>query len=147
MCCMVLDGIRVIELASGMAGELPGLILAQYGAEVIKIESPGGGRSTEWDGYRLRNVGKQRLAIDLTTPEGAEQLHDLARTAVVVVQALRPDAAAKLGVDADAMLRLNPNLIYCSITGFDPGTPWADFPGWEGWWPRSWGVDPCFKIR
>ena len=127
-----LQGIRVVELANGMAGELVGLILAQFGADVIKVEPPAGMRSAHWDGFGLWNVGKRRVAIDLKSTAGSQQFAQVIAEADVLVRALDPAAVRALSVSATDVTRINPRLIDCTITGFDAETPYADLPGWDG---------------
>ena len=127
-----LSGTRVVEIASGMAGELAGLVLAQYGADVLKIERPGGARSRRRDGFALWNAGKRNLDLDLTAAAGRADLGDLVGEADVVVQALREETVGRLGVGYDALSAVNRRLVYCAVSGFDPGSPYAHLPGTEG---------------
>ena len=93
-----LQGVRVLELASGMAGELAGLILAQYGADVLKVEPPGGVRSAQWDGFQLWNAGKRRRAVDLKSAEGTRQFQQLVADADVLLRALSPSTVRAMAV-------------------------------------------------
>ena len=124
----LLSGIRVIDLTTSVAGPFSTMLLADMGAEVIKIERPQtGDDSRSWgppflDGESLwflaMNRNKKSIALDYAKPAGLAVVHDLIATADVVVVNLPPRAAAKLGVDDAALRRIKPDLIYVSITGF-----------------------------
>ncbi|MGH3757701.1 CaiB/BaiF CoA transferase family protein [Actinophytocola sp.] len=127
----VLAGRRIIELGSMIAAPFATHILAQLGAEVIKIEPPTGdstrklvrgGPSGTFIAY---NYGKKSLCVDLATPEGAMVFRQLALTADAVIHNLSPSAARKLGVTGAALQKLNPDLIVCHISGYADG-PQAD---------------------
>jgi alpha-methylacyl-CoA racemase len=131
-----LDGIRVVDFSTLLPGPLCSLLLAHAGAEVIKIERPGGG--DEMRSYTPRfgkhsvnfamlNRGKRSVAIDLKTPHGLAGARALIRTADVLVEQFRPGVMERLGLGYNAMRELNPRLIYCSITGWGSHGPMADF--------------------
>jgi len=117
------------------------MVLADFGADVIKIEHPNGGDDTRaWvppsvgdeSVYFLSlNRNKRSLTVDLKTPEGKEIIHRLARWADVVVENFRPGTADKLGVGYDALSKLNPRLVYCAISGFGQTGPYRDKPGYD----------------
>lgn len=126
-----LTGIRVIGLEQYMAGPYCTMLLADAGAEVIKIERPGKGDprrgippfarkgdARKAGGYMAYNRNKKSLALDLRSPEGQEILRDLVATADVVVENLRPGAMDKLGFGPEGLLELNPRLIAATISGF-----------------------------
>jgi crotonobetainyl-CoA:carnitine CoA-transferase CaiB-like acyl-CoA transferase len=118
----LLDGIRVIDAASFIAGPVATTVMADFGADVVKVEPPGG------DSYRMRNTGypaspynfpwivdnrsKRGIAIDLRSPEGQDVLHRLVRGADVFVTNTPLDARARLGVRYEDLAVLNPRLIY-----------------------------------
>src|SRR6201993_2606702 len=119
-----LAGRRVIELGTMIAAPFATHILSQLGAEVIKVEPPSGdttralvrgGPSGTFIAY---NHGKKSIAIDLTTAEGRAAFYKLAATADVMIHNLAPSAARKLGVAADDLAAVNPELIYCHIRGY-----------------------------
>lgn len=124
----LLDGVRVIDLTTSVAGPSATMLLADMGAEVLKIERPDGGDDARaWgppflDGESLWfmsvNRNKKSVALDYSRPEGLDVLHRLVRLADVVVMNLPPRSARKLGVDAQTLCTLKPDLIYVSITGF-----------------------------
>lgn len=129
-----LSGIRVLDLATMISGPLAGMMLADQGAEVIKIESPGMGDmmrhlGTQKNGvtglYALHNRGKKSIVLNLKNDEGAALLRELISTADVLIQNFRPGAMDRLGFGYDAVATLNPKLIYVSIAGFGGDGPSA----------------------
>lgn len=142
-----LKGIRVIELARILAGPWAGQLLADLGADVIKVESPDGGDDTrKWgppfvmshDGenisaayYHSCNRGKRSIAIDFSTPEGAETVRRLAATSDVLIENFKLGGLKKYGLDHDSLRNINPRLIYCSITGFGQDGPYAPRAGYD----------------
>ena len=130
-----LAGIKVIEIGLAMAGPFCGMTLADYGAEVVKIERVGeGDESRHWPPYfpgevsyyfAAANRNKQSLAIDLKSAEGAALLRELAAGADVLIDNYRVGALDKLGLGYAALAAINPRLIYCSISGFGPNGPRA----------------------
>jgi alpha-methylacyl-CoA racemase len=133
-----LTGIRVIDLTRLVPGAFATLMLAELGAEVIKIEDPRGGDPMRQmppllDGRGvydlLLNRGKKSVALDLRTPESASVLDRLVSVADVVVESFRPSTARRLGVSADQLRARHPRLIHCAITGYGQTGPYADRPG------------------
>ena len=131
-----LDGVRIADFTEIIAGPLGGRLLAEMGADVIKIEPPWGKpwranqrfTPTESRGYMVYNRGKRSLPLDLTKPESQEILGRLIPQVDVVLANFRPDMAAKLGVDYPTLNKLNPRLIYCEVTGPRPGRPRSQPP-------------------
>ncbi len=129
--------LRVLDLSRVLAGPYCTMLLADLGAEVVKVERPGTGDDTRaWgppyvDGeaaYFLSvNRGKRSVALDLARPEGQEIVHRLAREADVVVENFRPGTAERLGVGYERLAEERPELVYCSITGFGDARPGYDF--------------------
>jgi crotonobetainyl-CoA:carnitine CoA-transferase CaiB-like acyl-CoA transferase len=134
-----LDGLRVIDLTQAMAAPYCTMNLADMGADVIKVEPPGGEEtrrgSVQKNGhsgsFNAINRNKRSLTVDLKTPEGVEIVRRLARTADVFVQNYRPGAARRLGVAYEDLRALNPRLIYCSISGFGSTGPYASRGGYD----------------
>ncbi|WP_284776374.1 CaiB/BaiF CoA-transferase family protein [Agrobacterium sp. lyk4-40-TYG-31] len=142
-----LKGIRVIELARVLAGPWAGQMLADMGADVIKVESPDGGDDTRaWgppfveskDGdnlsaayYHSTNRGKRSITIDLKTEDGRQTVRRLVKTADVMIENFKRGGLEKYGLDYQSLRALNPKLIYCSITGFGQTGPYADFAGYD----------------
>jgi crotonobetainyl-CoA:carnitine CoA-transferase CaiB-like acyl-CoA transferase len=135
-----LAGTRVVEFAEGLAGPLTGMHLADMGAEVIRVERPGGdlwrevertpgapGRSRQ---HLQMNRGKRAVCIDLGRPEGRELAHGLVRGADVLVTNLRPGVPERLGIDAATCEGLNARLVHCTITGFGGEGPLAGRGGY-----------------
>ena len=141
-----LQGIRVIELARVLAGPWACQIMADLGAEIIKVEHPDGDDTRHWgppyimgdDGtnlsaayYHSANRGKRSIVADFNTPEGRQIVHRLIKTADVVVENFKVGGLAKYGLDAASLRAENPKLIYCSITGFGQTGPYANFAGYD----------------
>ncbi len=142
-----LAGVRVIELARILAAPWAGQVLADLGADVIKVEQPGRGDDTRhWgppfvegpDGdnlgaayYHACNRGKRSIAVDITTREGQETIRRLAASADVLIENFKVDGLAKYGLDAASLRAANPRLVYCSITGFGQTGPYAGRAGYD----------------
>jgi crotonobetainyl-CoA:carnitine CoA-transferase CaiB-like acyl-CoA transferase len=135
---MKLDGIRVIDLSMFLPGPHLTMMMADHGAEVIRVEPPGEGEPSRHLGYRaggesvwFRNThrGKKSVVVDLKSPEGREALLELARTADVMVEAFRPGVVKRLGVDYEAVEKRNPRIVYASIAAYGQTGPERDRPG------------------
>ncbi|MER9136252.1 CoA transferase [Mesorhizobium sp. M0830] len=142
-----LKGVRVVELARILAGPWAGQLLADLGADVIKVESPDGGDDTrKWgppfvmgkDGenlsaayYHSCNRGKRSIAIDFSTPAGAETVRRLVATSDVLIENFKLGGLKKYGLDYDSLREINPRLVYCSITGFGQDGPYAPRAGYD----------------
>ncbi len=142
-----LKGVRVVELARILAGPWAGQLLADLGADVIKVESPDGGDDTrKWgppfvmshDGenlsaayYHSCNRGKRSIAIDFSTPEGAETIRRLVATSDVLIENFKLGGLKKYGLDYENLKAINPGLVYCSITGFGQDGPYAPRAGYD----------------
>jgi len=142
-----LDGLRVLDLSRILAGPWATQLLADLGAEVIKIERPGEGDDTRGWGppfvigenesdlfsayYLAANRGKKSVAIDFSKPEGRDLVRALAESCDVVVENFKVGGLKRLGLDYEALSALNPSLIYCSISGFGQSGPYKDKPGYD----------------
>jgi len=142
-----LKGVRVIELARILAGPWAGQLLADLGADVIKVENPDGGDDTrKWgppfvtshDGenlsaayYHSTNRGKRSIALDFATPEGAETVRRLVASADVLIENFKFGGLKKYGLDYDSLKAINPRLVYCSVTGFGQDGPYAPRAGYD----------------
>lgn len=131
-----LQGLRVLDITQVMAGSYCGMLLADLGADVIKVERPDIGDLTRWagddvDAFAPLNRNKRGIAIDFRNEDGAEVLRRLAETADVVVENHRPGALARYGVGPDDLMARNPRLVYCSISGFGQHGPLADLGGFD----------------
>lgn len=128
----VLDGVRVVDLSVLLPGPYCTQMLADLGAEVIKIERPAGGdpvRQIAPATFAAINRGKRSAALDLGQPEARARFHALVRTADVVVEGFRPGVAARLGADYAMLAALRPQLIYCSLSGYGQRGPYSELPG------------------
>lgn len=126
-----LEGLRVVDLTSYIAGSYAGMMLADLGARVVKVESLRGDPFRELPGFWGWNRGKRSIAVNLKAPEGRLIVEQLAAGADVVMENMRPGVAAELGL-GDAQLRArNPRLVYCSVTAFGSTGPYADRPAFD----------------
>src|SRR5262249_11152131 len=133
-----LAGVRVVELTSYVSGPYAGMLLADFGAEVVKIEQPPDGdpfRSWGSSGdnpfFASVNRNKKSVVLDLKDPQGLAQARALIERADVLVENFRSGALDRLGLGYAALRETNPGLIYCSITGFGGHGPYAQKPGYD----------------
>ena len=135
-----LSGMRVIELAHIMAGPVCGLMLADMGADVIKVEKPTGDDSRRFTppeiggeaaAFMMMNRNKRGIALNLKDPEAVAVLHKLLLDADVVVENYRMGTMERLGLGYDDLTRINPRLIYCEISGFGRTGPYAERGGFD----------------
>src|SRR5947209_1421941 len=133
-----LTGITVLEFANYVSGPYAGMMLADLGAEVIKIESPNGGDAFRGWGpadysatFGSVNRNKKSVVLDLKSEEGARAAFELALKADVLIENLRTGVMDRLGLGYDALSARNPRLVYCSITGFGGTGPYAQRPGYD----------------
>ena len=136
-----LEGVRVLDLSRVFAGPLCGQVLADFGADVIKVEHPGRGDDTRDWGMRIgktettyynsMNRNKRSITVDLQTPEGVKIIHDLLPQCDVVVQNFKTGGAEKLGLGYEQLKAIKPDLIYCSVAGYDSSGPEAKRPGYD----------------
>jgi crotonobetainyl-CoA:carnitine CoA-transferase CaiB-like acyl-CoA transferase len=135
-----LSKIKVLDVSQIMAGPFCCMLLGDMGADVIKVETPGAGDQTRRSmGFRLKgddsggflalNRNKRSVEIDLKNPVGLEAFHELVRGADVLVENNRPGVAARLGIDYAVLRKINPRLVYASISGFGQTGPWSRRPG------------------
>lgn len=125
-----LDGVRVLDLTRLFPFAVGTQMLADLGAEVIKVEPPGGEPGRAMPGlFRASNNGKRSVTIDLRDPAGPSQFLSLCRDADVVIESFRPGTLERLGVGTDAMRRAKPSLVTCSLTAYGPEGPRRDLPG------------------
>jgi len=126
-----LDGVRVVDLTSYIAGSYAAMQLADLGAAVIKVEALEGDSFRELPGFFGWNRGKRSLAVNLKTPEGRQIVEKLAERADVVMENMRPGVAERLGVGYERLSAINPRLIYSSVTAFGSSGPDSDRPGFD----------------
>jgi len=127
-----LEGLRVVDLSPDRVGAQVSQTLADYGADVIWVEQPGGSRLRQQRTFPLYGRGKRSVVADLGTPEGIERVRSLAERADVLIETFRPGVADRLGLGYEALEIANPGLVYSSITGFGRQGPWANLKGYEG---------------
>jgi len=137
----ILDGITVVDLTTFVTGGFCSLMLANQGAEVIKVERPGTGDDNRHSGppfvdgespyFWTVNYGKRSVELDLTSDAGLDALYDLAAEADVFLQNFRPGTAEKLGVDEASIRERNDEVVYCAISAFGQTGPWSGRPGYD----------------
>jgi crotonobetainyl-CoA:carnitine CoA-transferase CaiB-like acyl-CoA transferase len=136
-----LAGVRVVDVTTSVAGPFATMVLGDLGADVIKIERPGTGDDTRhwgpptWDGqschFNALNRNKRSVTLDLSSQEGVADLRELAATADVFVENLRPGSLDRKGLGYERLRAANPGLVYCSITGYGPSGPLRDKPAYD----------------
>src|SRR5438477_373313 len=129
----VLDGIKILELARVPPAELPGMMLADVGADVLKIETPEPDRPSDAEWVRrtlhtFTNRNKRSMSLNMKSADGQEIFRRLATAADVVVEGFRPGVMKRLGADYETLRKLNPRLVYCSLSGFGQDGPYKDYP-------------------
>jgi crotonobetainyl-CoA:carnitine CoA-transferase CaiB-like acyl-CoA transferase len=127
----VLDGFRVLDLTRGMAGAVAGMILVDQGAEVVKVEPPGGDPFADLPANRVWDRAKRSVALDLRTEEGRDDFFTLVATADAVIEGMRPGAADALGVGYEVLHARSPSLVYISLTAYGDAGPRRDRPGYD----------------
>ena len=127
-----LAGIKVVDLTRGMPGAIATMLLADYGADVLKLEHPSGNPLESSPAYSVWNRGKKSIALDLEEPEARAATLKLAQDADVFLESFRPGVAERWGLGYLSIKDLNPAIIYCSISAFGASGPWAQRHGYEG---------------
>ena len=134
-----LAGIRIVDFSTNMAGPYATMILAQLGADVVKVESPSGDDARAWapevDGasvvHRHMNAGKRGIVLDLGTPGGREAALAIAERSDVLLQSMRPGVADRIGIGEDAVRAVNPGILYYALNAFGAGPVGRDLPGYD----------------
>lgn len=135
-----LHGIRVLDFSRVLAGPYCTMVLGDLGADIVKLEPPGGDDTRAWGPpfagdtsayYLSANRNKRSLCVDLKTTEGLAIIHRLAATADVVVENFRPGKAAELGIGYEDLRALQQGIVYCSISGYGQNGPYRDLPGYD----------------
>lgn len=128
----VLEGVRVLDLSSGPVAGAATMVLADFGASVIKLEPPGGDPLRNLPNAPVWLRGKRSAELDLKAQGAAERIAALATDADVVVATMSQESATRLGCDYPGLSAVNPRLVYCRVTGFGPRGPYAGYPAYEG---------------
>ena len=137
-----LAGVRVLDVSQVMAGPYACMLLADLGADVVKVEPPDGGDQTRGAmGFKMKgpdsmgflnmNRNKRSIALNLKSPAGREVLFRMVKDADILVENYRPGVMKRLGIDYETLSAINPALVYVSISGFGQSGPWADRPGFD----------------
>ncbi len=137
-----LVGVRVLDVSQVMAGPYACMLLADLGADVVKVEPPGVGDQTRGAmgfklkgndsmGYLNMNRNKRSITLNLKTEAGRQVLFRMVRDADILVENYRPGVVQRLGIDYETLSAINPKLVYASISGFGQSGPWADRPGFD----------------
>ena len=123
-----LEGLRIVDLTTGLAGPIATMMLGDHGADVVKVEPPGGDPQRSYVGSVVTNRGKRSIVLDLDVAEDRDRLLGLVDTADVVVESFAPGHLAARGLDYEAVARGRPSLIFCSLTGYPRTTEAAGRP-------------------
>ncbi len=126
-----LSGFRVIDFGNYIAGPYAAMLMAEQGAEVIKVERPSGDPYRKEPGFMVFNRSKKGIKLDLKTDEGRQIALELTKNADVVIENFRPGVARRLGIGYETVAESNPRVIYCSISGFGQTGSYRDIPGWD----------------
>ncbi|MGH7392860.1 MAG: CaiB/BaiF CoA transferase family protein [Candidatus Rokuibacteriota bacterium] len=126
-----LDGVRVVDLTSYIAGAYAAMMLADLGADVVKVEAIEGDNFRELPGFFGWNRGKRSIAANVKTPEGRAIVDRLVERGDVFMENMRPGVADRLGVGHERLCGINPRIVYCSVTGFGSTGPYADRPAFD----------------
>ena len=151
----LLRGFTVVDLGTFITAPYAAMLLAELGADVIKVERPEGGDPFRWFAgglssphFQAHNRHKRSVALDYTTPDGLKLLHLLIEHADALVINVRPGVEQRLGIDEGTLRRLNPKLVFCFITGFGADGPYANRPAYDnvgqalaGWLSRFHDTD------
>ncbi|MCB1739765.1 MAG: CoA transferase [Gammaproteobacteria bacterium] len=151
-----LHGVRAVTCSTAQAGTVPYMLMADLGAEVIKIETPGVGDSSRKAGeimgdgissfFETNNRGVKSLTLNLKSDEGREILYKLVKTADIFGQNFRPGAAEKNGFDYETLKRINPRLVYASVSGYGQRGPHAALPGTDAVGQALSGVAEAYSV-
>lgn len=148
-----LDGVKILDLSWGPAGALGVLLLAEQGADVLKVEPPGGCPFREYDGFAVWDRSRRSVTVDLKSDAGRDAFVRLAADADVLVETFRPGVTDRLGIGYDTLHAANERLIYCSCPGYPDGHRLAGKPGYDAlvqassgqqWEQPGWRLGPIF---
>ena len=150
-----LSGLKIIACSTAQAGTVPYMLMADLGAEVIKIETPGKGDNNRGSGYLMgstgsffetNNRGVKSLTLNLKSDKGQKILHDLVKDADIFGQNFRPGVAEKLNFDYDTLSKINPKIVYASVSAYGPDAPDGHLPGTDAVGQALSGIAEAYSI-
>ena len=150
-----LSGLKIVACSTAQAGTVPYMLMADLGAEVIKIETPGKGDNNRGSGYLMgstgsffetNNRGVKSLTLNLKSDKGQKILHDLVRDADIFGQNFRPGVAEKLNFDYDTLSKINPKIVYASVSAYGPDAPDGHLPGTDAVGQALSGIAEAYSI-
>lgn len=153
--CGVLEDIQVLDLSWGVAGPMAAMILADHGADVIKVEPPGGDPFRPQLGYKAWQRNKRSIVLDLKRETDKAMLLSMASRADVLLESFSPGTTRRLGIDYETLREINPRLVYGSITGYGRDNAHSDRPGYDSlvaartglqWELRGWAEGPVRRL-
>ena len=150
-----LSGLKIVACSTAQAGTVPYMLMADLGAEVIKIETPGKGDNNRGSGYlmgstgsffEMNNRGVKSLTLNLKSDKGQKILHDLVKDADIFGQNFRPGVAEKLNFDYDTLSKINPKIVYASVSAYGPDAPDGHLPGTDAVGQALSGIAEAYSI-
>ena len=150
-----LSGLKIVACSTAQAGTVPYMLMADLGAEVIKIETPGKGDNNRGSGYLMgstgsffetNNRGVKSLTLNLKSNKGQKILHDLVKDADIFGQNFRPGVAEKLNFDYDTLSKINPKIVYASVSAYGPDAPDGHLPGTDAVGQALSGIAEAYSI-
>ena len=150
-----LSGLKIVACSTAQAGTVPYMLMADLGAEVIKIETPGKGDNNRGSGYLMgstgsffetNNRGVKSLTLNLKSDKGQKILHDLVKDADIFGQNFRPGVAEKLNFDYDTLSKINPKIVYASVSAYGPDAPDGRLPGTDAVGQALSGIAEAYSI-
>ena len=150
-----LSGLKIVACSTAQAGTVPYMLMADLGAEVIKIETPGKGDMNRGSGYLMgstgsffetNNRGVKSLTLNLKSERGQKILHDLVKDADIFGQNFRPGVAEKLNFDYDTLSKINPKIVYASVSAYGPDAPDGHLPGTDAVGQALSGIAEAYSI-
>jgi crotonobetainyl-CoA:carnitine CoA-transferase CaiB-like acyl-CoA transferase len=150
-----LSGLKIVACSTAQAGTVPYMLMADLGAEVIKIETPGKGDNNRGSGYLMgstgsffetNNRGVKSLTLNLKSDKGQKILHDLVKDADIFGQNFRPGVAEKLNFDYETLSKINPKIVYASVSAYGPNAPDGHLPGTDAVGQALSGIAEAYSI-
>jgi crotonobetainyl-CoA:carnitine CoA-transferase CaiB-like acyl-CoA transferase len=150
-----LSGLKIVACSTAQAGTVPYMLMADLGAEVIKIETPGKGDNNRGSGYLMgstgsffetNNRGVKSLTLNLKSDKGQKILHDLVKDADIFGQNFRPGVAEKLNFDYETLSKINPKIVYASVSAYGPDAPNGHLPGTDAVGQALSGIAEAYSI-